>query len=167
MFFPQHNSTYKSWIKAISITKEINSCSWPLLVLKVNAFKVQSFNRIWLFSSLDLNSPYLVYALFLKKLFIFVGKPPPLYDSKFSPKTEKPKMFLCAWHTLIHPWHDIRLEFAVKVNKQFLKKIYVVLLLFFVCVTNLSLYWKKVVVGMGCVYAVTYHFIWECNEPMQ
>ena len=82
-------------------------------------------------------------------------------------RRKKPKMFLCAWHTLIHPWHDIRLEFAFKVNKQFLKKIYVVLLLFFVCVTNLSLYWKKVVVGVGCLYAVTYHFIWECNEPMQ
>ena len=93
-----------------------------------------------MFASLDFKSIYLVCALFLKKLFICVGKPSLLYDSKFSPKTEKPKMFLCAWHTLIHPWHDIRLEFAVKVNKQFLKKIYLVLLLFFVCVTNLSLY---------------------------
>ena len=49
-------------------------------------------------------------------------------------------MFLCAWRTLIYPWHDIRLEFAIKVNEQLLKKIYVVLLLLFVCVTSLSLY---------------------------
>ena len=39
-----------------------------------------------MFASLDFKSIYLVCALFLKKLFICVGKPSLLYDSKFSPK---------------------------------------------------------------------------------
>ena len=58
-----------------------------------------SFNRIWLFSSLDLNSPNSVCALFLKKLFIFVGKPPPLYDFKFSPKKKAKDVLMCLAHT--------------------------------------------------------------------
>ena len=40
MFFPQHNSTYKSCIKAISITKVINSCKLTFAGLESNAFKV-------------------------------------------------------------------------------------------------------------------------------
>ena len=68
----------------IKTIKRLQYCKLEYICLK-KEFTLLIGYMIVLSSSLDLNSSYIVYVLFKKKMIICVGKPP-LYNYKFSPK---------------------------------------------------------------------------------